>query len=112
MNSALHEQSSPASGLSSTDSVMDNGPQAPNTTPGIPLDKLQPRAQWIDCPECGKRSQTVVEGRSEGMKTFMNLMWWPLPGRKHWFEKIHWSCSNCNKQLAMQKNGKDLQVLV
>ena len=42
----------------------------------------------------------------------MNVFWWPLPNRKTWWEKTHWFCSNCDIELAMQKDGKELQVLV
>ena len=46
------------------------------------------------------------------MKTFMNVLWWPLPDRRLFWEKKYWYCQECNKELAIQKRGKDLQVLV
>lgn len=78
----------------------------------VPLNKLRIEPQWVDCPNCKETAQTMVKGRGEGMQTFMSIMFWPISGRKHWFEKTHWFCSNCEKELASQKNGEELQVLV
>ncbi|KAL6857538.1 hypothetical protein ACO1O0_004976 [Amphichorda felina] len=80
--------------------------------PAVPLDRLQHRPQWIDCPSCHARSQTQVQGRSQGKQRFMNVFWWPLPGRKHWWETTHWFCKSCHTEIASQKNGKDIQILV
>lgn len=76
----------------------------------VPLEKLKLEPQWVDCPLCKKQAQTKVQGRSDGKRKFMNVFWWPLPGRETWWEKTHWYCTSCNGELAMQKNGKELQV--
>ncbi|GJN71078.1 LITAF-like zinc ribbon domain-containing protein [Purpureocillium lilacinum] len=78
----------------------------------VPLRQLRPEPQWIDCPKCGQTAQTQIQCRSEGKQKFMNVFWWPLPGRKHWWEKTRWLCGNCNEELAMQKFNDDLQILV
>lgn len=78
----------------------------------VPLNKLQPQPQLVDCPNCKQQAETVVQGRSKGKQRFMNIFWWPLPNRKHWWEKIHWYCKNCEVELAMQKEGHPLEVLV
>lgn len=70
---------------------------------------MQP--QNIDCPNCHEKHETRVKGRSEGKKKLHNVLWWPLPNRKHYWEKTYWYCSNCDHELAMQKFGKPLQVL-
>ncbi|RFU81115.1 litaf-like zinc ribbon domain-containing [Trichoderma arundinaceum] len=82
------------------------------STKSVPLENLQPSPEWVNCPNCKQHAQTSVQGRTEGMRKFMNVFWWPLPNREHWFEETKWFCSNCNKQLAIQKHGKNLQVLV
>lgn len=79
--------------------------------PSVSLDKLEPRAQWIDCPKCNRRTQTVVQGRSERKQNMMSLMFWPLPNCKHWWEQTHWFCKECNTELAKQKYGKEMEVL-
>ena len=84
---------------------------APGSDGPAALAQLEAHPQQIDCPNCSKRTQTRVEGRSKGKQTFMNVMWWPLPGRRHWWEKTHWFCENCDYELAVQKYGKDLEVL-
>ncbi|KAG9249764.1 uncharacterized protein F5Z01DRAFT_467021 [Emericellopsis atlantica] len=76
----------------------------------VPLEKLDVRPQWVHCPQCNRDTQTRVQGRSEGKTKFMNVFWWPLPNRRHWWEKTHWYCLKCDKELAMQKYGKELQV--
>jgi hypothetical protein len=78
----------------------------------VPLDRLRQEPQLIDCPNCKVKAPTKVQGRSKGKQQFMNVFWWPLPNRKTWSEKVHWYCSNCDIELAMQKDGKELQVLV
>ncbi|KAJ6438857.1 LITAF-like zinc ribbon domain-containing protein [Purpureocillium lavendulum] len=86
-------------------------PPPGNTKRVVPLRQLRPQPQWIECPKCGETAQTQVQGRSKGMQTFMNVFWWPLPGRKYWWEKTRWLCGNCEAQLAMQKNNEDLVVM-
>lgn len=91
--------------------------QATDSTPAPagdarPLDALTAQPEWIDCPNCHQRAQTEIQGRSKGKQRFMNVFWWPLPNRKHWWEEVKWFCSNCKIQVASQKNGKNLQVLV
>jgi hypothetical protein len=54
----------------------------------------------------------VAGAPPKGKQQFMNVFWWPLPNRKTWWEKTHWFCSNCDIELAMQKDGKELEVLV
>lgn len=81
------------------------------SAPVVPLSQLQMKPQSIDCPNCHERHQTKVAGRSEGKKKLHNILWWPMPNRKHYWEKTHWYCSNCDYELAMQKFGKPLQVL-
>ncbi|KAH7029561.1 uncharacterized protein B0I36DRAFT_385039 [Microdochium trichocladiopsis] len=77
------------------------------------LEDLKPDGpETIDCPSCHQRAQTTVKGRTDGMKTFMNVFWWPLPDRKHWWEETKWYCENCKVQVASQKHGKNIQVLV
>ncbi|KXJ90461.1 hypothetical protein Micbo1qcDRAFT_164037 [Microdochium bolleyi] len=77
------------------------------------LRQLRPDGpETIDCPRCHQRATTRVEGRSEGKKKFMNVFWWPLPGRKHWWEETRWSCDQCEALLATQKWGKNMNVLV
>lgn len=83
-----------------------------SSQPSVPLERLQRRPQWIDCPNCKTKAQTQVQGRSPGKQTFMNVFWWPLPNRKHWWETTHWYCKNCHKEVASQKDGKDIQLLV
>ncbi|SPO01394.1 uncharacterized protein DNG_04070 [Cephalotrichum gorgonifer] len=85
-------------------------PGEPQAT--VPLEELKVEPQWIDCPNCKQTAQTTVKGRGEGMNLFMDVMFWPIRGRRHWFETTHWFCSNCEKELASQKNGKELRVLV
>lgn len=81
--------------------------------PSVPLTQLvATRQQPVDCPSCHEHTLTSVEGRSEGRQQFMNVFWWPLPDRKHWWEKTHWYCSGCKVELAVQKRGKELRVLV
>ncbi|KAK2595210.1 hypothetical protein QQS21_007063 [Conoideocrella luteorostrata] len=113
-NSLSHEQSmSPnETNLSTIDPASTSMPQGSRSgKPTVPLDKLQPMAQWIHCPGCQKQAETVVKGRSDGMMTFMNIMWWPLPGREHWWETTKWHCSNCHKLVARQKSRKNLEVM-
>jgi DNA-directed RNA polymerase subunit RPC12/RpoP len=78
----------------------------------VPLEHLSREPQHIHCPKCKQNQKTMVKGRSKGMMTFMDIFWWPLPNRKHWFETVHWFCGNCNVEVAMKKSGKPIQVLV
>ncbi|KAF4121042.1 hypothetical protein GMORB2_2528 [Geosmithia morbida] len=96
-------------------SVQQQQQQVPSTSGPVtvPLTQLSPtRQQWIDCPGCSRPTRTSVEGRSEGRKLFMNVFWWPLPNRKHWWEKTHWYCSGCRTEVAVQKRGEDLRILI
>ncbi|KAJ1325440.1 LITAF-like zinc ribbon domain-containing protein [Microdochium nivale] len=70
------------------------------------------RPQTVDCPSCGQRTTARVEARSEGKRRFMNVFWWPLPGREHWWEETKWYCGGCEVQLASQKWGMNMNVLV
>jgi DNA-directed RNA polymerase subunit RPC12/RpoP len=74
------------------------------------LSNLQPQPEPITCPNCGVQTHTRVEGRTKNMKTFMNVFWWPLPGRREWWEKTQWFCENCEKKLATMKKGKEVRV--
>lgn len=89
---------------------------SPQTTPGperiVPLNRLQYKRQRVECPKCQQPNHTLVEGRSAGKKMFMNVFFWPLPGRKYWWETIHWYCEGCNVELAKQKGNDDIEVLV
>ncbi|KAI6778290.1 uncharacterized protein J7T54_008468 [Emericellopsis cladophorae] len=76
----------------------------------VPIEKLDVRPQWVHCPHCNQDTQTRIQGRSEGKAKFMDVFWWPLPNRRHWWEKTHWYCLKCDKELAMQKYGKELQI--
>lgn len=78
--------------------------------PSVPLERLRPEPQMVDCPHCHKTTQTRLEGRGKGMKLFMNIFWWPLPGRRTWWETLKWHCGECGEVLATQKNGKELVV--
>ena len=91
--------------------LSDQTPNSQQSKPTVSLDRLRPLPQWIECPKCGKTTQTEVKGRSDGMRKFMNVFWWPLPGREEWFEKTHWFCAECHEEVAMQKSGKDVKVL-
>lgn len=78
----------------------------------MPLSELKLEPQWVACPNCKETAQTTVKARGEGMQTFVSFMFWPMSGRRHFFETTRWFCSNCDKELASKKNGKELQVLV
>lgn len=43
------------------------------------------------------------------MKRFMNVMWWPLPNRRQWWEKTHWFCEACGEEVATQVYGHDVK---
>ncbi|TQV90725.1 hypothetical protein IF1G_10677 [Cordyceps javanica] len=77
----------------------------------VPLDLMRPYRQTIECPHCGNTAQTIIEGRGDGMKLFMNIFFWPLPGRRDWWGTTRWRCGNCEAPLASQKYGKDIQVV-
>lgn len=77
----------------------------------MPLNELSGEPQWVNCPNCKETAQTRVKGRGKGMHIFMDLMFWPIPGRRHWFETTHWFCGNCEMKLASRKNGKEVRVL-
>lgn len=89
----------------------DQTPDAQGSKAVVPLARLRPLPQWIECPKCGKTTQTEVQGRSKKMRRFMNVFWWPLPGREQWWETLHWSCSDCQQEVATQKNGKELKLV-
>jgi hypothetical protein len=66
--------------------------------------------ELVECPNCHRTTQTRVVGRSKGKERFMNIFWWPMPERKHWWEKTEWFCGECDKELATQKFGKEIEV--
>ncbi|KAJ2976888.1 hypothetical protein NQ176_g4686 [Zarea fungicola] len=85
--------------------------QEPIQPTTVPLDKLRALPQTVECPHCHNIVKTSVQGRGKGMQRFMNVMFWPLPDRRYWWETMTWRCGECEAALATQKNGKDLKVL-
>jgi hypothetical protein len=104
---ANHNQTRDGSPHQSFDSF--NSSPSQGVSP-VPLSQLRVEEQWIDCPSCKNRTRTRIQARSKGMKQFMNVFWWPLPGRKDWWSTVRWFCASCNAELASQKDRKDLQV--
>ena len=105
----------PATNYSSSDNQTQPDTSTAATAPYhvADLSRLTGRGpETIDCPSCGQRAQITVQGRSEGKKKFMNVFWWPMPDRKHWWEETRWHCGHCEVQVASQKHGKNVQVLV
>lgn len=88
-----------------TTTLQPTGQRAP-----VALERLRPLSQTVECPHCGKLVHTSVEGRGKGMQRFMDVMFWPLPGRRYWWETTTWRCSECEATLASQKNGKEIKV--
>ncbi|KAJ4149979.1 hypothetical protein LMH87_010750 [Akanthomyces muscarius] len=84
--------------------------QEPAPKAPVALERLRPVSQTIECPHCGKLVKTTIEGRGKGMQRFMDVMFWPLPGRRNWWETTTWRCGACEASLASQKNGKELKV--
>ena len=82
------QSASPASMDSSNNAG--NPYPAPASDAVCPLDQLTREPAYIQCPNCNQRAQTEVKGRSKGMERFMNVFWWPLPGRRHWWEEVKW----------------------
>ena len=42
----------------------------------------------------------------------MNVLWWPLPGRRHWWEKTEWVCGGedgCGARVARGRWGKGVE---
>jgi hypothetical protein len=34
-----------------------------------------------------------------------------MPGRRHWWEKTEWFCGECEREVARQKFGKEIEVV-
>ncbi|KAM3463710.1 hypothetical protein NHJ6243_003115 [Beauveria neobassiana] len=85
--------------------------QEPATRAPVALERMRPVSQTVQCPHCGQIVKTIVDGRGKGMQRFMDVFFWPLPGRRNWWETTTWRCGDCEVVLASQKNGKDIKVM-
>ncbi|KAK1505126.1 hypothetical protein CABS01_08904 [Colletotrichum abscissum] len=82
-----------------------------------PLHMLGDEPQWIDCPFCKQRTQTVIAKEGTAMQMVAGALCCLLcicltcvPCIAGWCEDMHYTCSNCKNKVATRPYDGTIQV--